>query len=369
MKKTFVPVIMTILLLTVLEAPAATVDQRVRELETRQAEIYHTLRQQKEAGRMTLIGEGLTLSGLIEFEAGYESLSMVRGDAEGHNKEEDERSSDFVLATAQLGIEARINEVIDAAIVLLYSEGDGDSPEVDEAILNYSREGWKAGFGRQYLPFGVFPSHMISDPLTLELGEIRETAVWAGYENDLISARIFLYNGEVEKEGDSDKIGDWGASVSVSPAGFISLGVGYISDIADTEAGLVETYTSLTSGISAFTTVSLGPFELTGEILGAAGDFGAADLDGDGDGLGDRPFAWNAEVSWDIREDLEMAARLEGSSEFSGNPELQYGFCISWSPWEYISISAEYLRGEYDGDFGRGIDRRDLVTTQLAAEF
>jgi hypothetical protein len=34
-----------------------------------------------------------------------------------------------------------------------------------------------------------------------------------------------------------------------------------------------------------------------------------------------------------------------------------------------VSLSLDYLRGEFDRDFGDGVDTRDLVTVQLAAEF
>jgi len=71
---------------------------------------------------------------------------------------------------------------------------------------------------------------------------------------------------------------------------------------------------------------------------------------------------------------VELAARYEGSDEFAGQPERQYGVDVSWSPWEYTTLSLEYLRGEFDLDFsadenGNVLDRRDLVTAQLAFEF
>jgi len=69
-----------------------------------------------------------------------------------------------------------------------------------------------------------------------------------------------------------------------------------------------------------------------------------------------------------------VAARVEGSRELAGQPELQYGVAVSWGVMEGVSVSAEYLHGEYDEDFGADedgnvLDSRDLVTAQLSVEF
>ena len=69
-----------------------------------------------------------------------------------------------------------------------------------------------------------------------------------------------------------------------------------------------------------------------------------------------------------------MAARLEGSDEFAEMPELQYGAGVSWSPFDQLSLSLEYLHGEFDSALapvvsGSPQEDRDLVTAQLAFEF
>ncbi|RMG98308.1 MAG: hypothetical protein D6708_00655 [Candidatus Dadabacteria bacterium] len=122
------------------------------------------------------------------------------------------------------------------------------------------------------------------------------------------------------------------------------------------------------------TLVGFGPFEVLGEVLGSVGAFDEADLDQDSDGSGDRPLAWNVEGAWDVSEVVEVAVRVEGSRELGGQPELQYGAVVSWGPMEGVSLSLEYLHGEYDEDFGEdedgnALDTRDLVTAQLAVEF
>jgi hypothetical protein len=354
-----------------LAASAATLEERVQALENRDAELYATLEEKKAAGLMTKIGERLSISGLIEVEAYYERLNL--------RTEDDESSSDLVLATAQLGFEAVITEHLSAALVFLFEEDETDPPEVDEVYVAYSRAGWFSRLGQQYVPFGEYPSHFISDPLTLELGETRETALLVGYQHELFSVSAFAFNGDAERvdgggDPEEDHLKDWGLSAKVLPAAFLELGVSFLSDLADTDTELAGEYRDRVAGWSAFALARFAPVEVSGEVLGAVGSFDAADLDGDGDGSGDRPLAWNVELAWDLWEAVELATRLEGSRELAGAPQLQYGANASWEPWEHVSVSVEYLHGKFDDDFGVGeddrkLDSRDLFTTRLAVEF
>ncbi|WP_169709606.1 LbtU family siderophore porin [Deferrisoma camini] len=349
-----------------LASAATTLEERVEALEKKNAELYHTLQQKKQAGLMTKISEKISFSGLLELEAAYESTDPADGDREA--------TSDLTVATAQLGFDAQVNDQLTAALVLLFEEDETEPIEVDEATVDYARDGWTARFGRQYLPFGAYPSHMISDPLTLELGEIRETAVQVGYEGEGWTASAFVFNGDAEKvngagEAEEDHVKDWGVSVVVTPVEGVEAGASFLSDLADTDAELVGEYRDRVGGWSAYAVVGFGAFEVLGEVMGSVGAFDEADLDEDEDGRGDRPLAWNVEGAWDVSEVVEVAVRVEGSRELGGQPELQYGAVVSWGPMEGVSLSLEYLHGEYDEDFGGGVDSRDLATAQLAVEF
>jgi hypothetical protein len=331
---------------------AESLDSRLQQLETRQAELYHTLQEKKGAGLMTKITERISISGLIEVEIFYESLDVEGGK---------ETVSDVALATAQLGFEASVTEHVGGTLILLFEEGEEEGVIVDEGTIDYERGHWKARFGRQYLPFGVYPSHMISDPLTLELGETRETALLVGYGTDLFHVSAYAANGDVDVIDDNDVIDDWGVGLTLRPRDFLEFGASYSSDLADSDAELVELSTGNAGGWSAYGIGSFGAFEVSGEILGATEDLATIDPDVNGTS----PLAWNIEAAWHVRENVELAARLEGSDEFAGQPERQYGACVSWGPWESVSISLEYLRGE----FGDGEGDRNLFTTQMAMEF
>jgi len=346
-----------------------SVEERLRALEESQAELYHTLSEKKAAGLASQLTDRITISGLIEVEGAAENFDLADGSSES--------ASDLALATAQLGLGVKLTEEVRGNISFLFEEGafgDEDTDlEVDEAAIDVNYAPFFARVGRLYVPFGVFHSHFISDPLTLELGESRETALLLGYGRELFSLSAFVFNGDAEKTGEEDHIRDWGASLVLTPMEGVELGGSYLSDIADTDAELVTEYRRRVGGWSAFATVERGPFGASAEVLGAVKSLAADDLDeedgGIGDGHGDKPLAWNLEISWAPVEQVELAVRYEGSDEFAGQPEHQYGADVSWSPWKQTTLSLEYLRGEFDEAFGDGVDRRDLVTAQLAFEF
>ncbi|HKL49480.1 MAG TPA: LbtU family siderophore porin [Desulfuromonadales bacterium] len=355
--------VLTLLLLAIPALVSARdgIDERIEHLEERQAEIYHTLAGKKQAGLRSAITEKITISGLIEVEAGVAETHFT--DAETVSE------SDIILATAQLGLGVELAEGITGDLILLYEE-DATDLEVDEAAINFNNEVWFGRLGQQYVPFGVFHSHFISDPLILELGETRETALLAGYGNDIVSISAYMFNGDAEKETDrEDHIRDWGLSLRSTPIEDLTVGASYISDLADSDAEIVgDTFEERVGGWSAFFTIEPGSFHVTGEVLGADSKFSAADLDADGDGQGDRPLTWNLELAWYPSDVLELSVRYEGSDEFGGHPETQYGICTSWGVRENVSLSLEYLRGEFDS-FGDGADTRNMVTAQLGLEF
>ncbi len=337
-------------------------DQRLKAVEERQAELYHTLEEKKAAGLATLLDGHLALSGLIEVEAGYQRSRLRDGGSEA--------ASDLTLATAQLGLGAKATENLGATLALLYEEADQAQIEVDEATIDLSNGPWQARIGRQYLPFGVFRSHFISDPLTLELGETRETALRGGFHLDRIALEAFIFNGDAEQTGKDSQLRDFGASLSLTPVDGLELAASYLSDLADSDSELVGSVFSRRVGAwSAAAVASFGPLELSGEYLGALRSFAAADLDIAGDGSGDRPRAWNLEAAWYPCDSVEFAVRLEGSDQFAGQPQRQYGLGSSWGFHQHATLALEYLHGRFDQTFGDGAKARDLATIQLALAF
>jgi len=68
--------------------------------------------------------------------------------------------------------------------------------------------------GQIYVPFGAYETNMVSEPLTLELGETRETSLQVGFVKGDFAGSVYAFNGDNEKNGDS-KIKSWGANLPV----------------------------------------------------------------------------------------------------------------------------------------------------------
>jgi len=151
----------------------------------------------------------IELSGLIEVEASFEDIDHVDPAVD------DERSSDIVLATLELGVDADISKHVKGHILFLFEEDDTEPIEVDEGIISIDGEDVLPLYlnaGRMYVPFGRFESHFISDPLTLELGETRESAALAGFVNDWVELSLGIFNGDTDETGEDNRIQSYVAS-------------------------------------------------------------------------------------------------------------------------------------------------------------
>lgn len=333
-------------------------------------EVYHTLEEKKTAGLAEEIGRRLTMGGLIEVEAGI------------INDDYKEDGSDVVLATVEVGLDMKLNQFVDGHVLLLYEDDDTEEFTVDEGIVTITGPyGEFLAAGKMYIPFGVFNSHFISDPQTLELGETNESVVMTGMGNDRFSISIGAFNGDMHEKGDDDKVDDYFAAVEVTPVEGISFGASWLSDIADTDADIAVSFYNITTndlgisdtvaGYSAYISLSFGPVTLDAEYLAAADEFEQTDLDADGDNRGDKPVTFNVELAFDVGKSMEIALKYEGNREFFELPEKQYGLALAYGVYDNTYIALEYLKGEYDKDYVpvAGDNEVSSVTAQLAIEF
>lgn len=336
-------------------------EKRIESLEAKSGTTTHDEDEGVDFGR---ISKYITLHGILETEASY--TSPDDGDDE----------SDLTLATAELSIEATMNEYVGGHLTLLYEEeeGEDDDVDVDEAVisLTYPREVFggqtpSLHVGRMYVPFGMFNSYMVSDPLTLELGETQDTAALFALEGELWAFKVGIFDGEVDADGDKNHIDNFVASLEMMPMENLAFGVSYINDLAESDAGLVEDddfYSDNVAGSSIFLSAQYAQFGLEVEYLTALDDF-----DDDDDLIdevtGDRPEAWNLELAWMPTAKLQFAARYEQANDILDDVE-RYGATVAYGFNEYASIALEFLRAEADVEED---DTFDVVTAQLALEF
>jgi hypothetical protein len=337
--------------------------ERVRRIEEKMA--------QKQEGVLAKWADKITLSGFIEAEAFYEDYDY------DDPAEDDEDSSDITLATVELGVDVDIIKHVKGHVLFLWEEDDTEPVDVDEGFITLDGEDvvpLYLNVGKLYVPFGNFESHFISDPLTLELGETRESALTVGYVNDWMDVSVSAFNGDVDEIGEDNHIESFVASASFSvpeelSSNFgISGGVSYISNIADSDGlegetpGEIKDYVG---GFNAFVSLSyMDKFFFEFEYLGALDEFEAGELSFD-NGKEFQPETWNFELAYAATDRLELAIKYEGGDDLGDFlPEDQYGAAVTYGLFENTSLSLEYLHGEFEND-----DERDLVTTQLAVEF
>ncbi len=309
------------------------------------------------------------LGGLVEVEAAY--MDPSRGDEE----------SDVTVAEVKLGVAAQITDMVGAEVVLLYEEDDTDL-EVDVAAISIG----PFTAGQYIVPFGVFESNFISDSLTLELGETRESALQFGMESGGLHGAVYAFNGVLDEDGDSE-IDSFGAAVGYSAEGEgveFRLNLSYISDIADSDnlqelvtdnLGEDGTYSDQVSGWSASTFLQFGNLSLLAEYLGATEDFEMSEMGFEGEGA--EPISYMVEAALDFelaRMPATFALGYQETDEAAALelPEERFLVSLSVEMMDGVALAVE---GVFDEDYGdpktsdySGGDA-DIVTFQLATEF
>ena len=155
------------------------------EVERREVkEISRDLKQRIEEGLLGKWLDKVEFSGLVEVESSFSDKDR--------KMEKDTKESDIVLATVELGIDVDIHKYVGGHLLLLWEEDDTEPVEMDEGIILLGGTDDFPFFleaGKMYPSIGHFNSFFITDPLTLEMAETRESAVMLGYANDTFDFR------------------------------------------------------------------------------------------------------------------------------------------------------------------------------------
>lgn len=336
-------------------------DERVR--------IYRTPQERREAGRKRELTDWFTLSGLFELEYNFQRFSLSDTSNHTHN--------DDVDAFLQLGLEVSPFTWMTAELIYQFFTDSfsnwrsSDRHTLDEATVSLEASDFELIAGKQYLPFGVYFSRFVSAPL-LEFGETRDRGVTLSYvPNDRLGFSAFAYTGQAKKVGSKGSSWDWGMAAEVSPSEYGSFGVSYLSDLADSQEGLLDDfndrYETRVDALSAFATIEYDHLELTAELVSALDSFEELDSDRD------KPRAWNVELAFYPEGDFEWALRLEGSDELEDAPRLQGGASVAWRITRYASATIEYLRGSYKAglaeDEERELDKVNQFGALMSFEF
>jgi hypothetical protein len=324
------------------------------------------------AGKSLLqkINERVTLGGLVEVEA------TASEDYEGANE------SDISLATVELGLDAEITDWVNGHILLLYEEY-GSPLDVDEGFImlgNLEQFPLYFAAGKMYVPFGAFETNLISDPLTLELGENSENAAQVGFEISGFYGSLYAFNGDIDETGEDNKIENFGVNAGYgfeSDTVSLNLGAGWINNIASSDTltdYFDDTIQDYVAGFTARMNIGYGPFSLIAEYLGAVDSFQALTELGF-KGHGAQPKAWNLEAAYAVEikgMETTFALGYQGTDEALELelPEERLLASIGMEIVENVYVGLEYLHDkDYSiGEEGTGNDA-DAVTMKLAVEF
>lgn len=154
------------------------------------AQLYETLHEKITPEGIEVIPGLMYIGTLMEVEAEY-------------REQDGQESSDLKLSTFELGLEVKAHELLKGYALLLWEQDDTEPIDLDEAYLVLGDgKGMPLSLtaGRFYLPFGMFYSHFITDPITLELGETRKTAAMLGYTHDYFDIHAGAFRRDIADE-------------------------------------------------------------------------------------------------------------------------------------------------------------------------
>lgn len=314
----------------------------------------------------------IELSGTVELEANYSDPFAGQ------------TTSDLTVATAELGLAVQVHDWVATEITLLHEEDDTNL-EVDVATVTIAQPDspfFLTG-GQFYLPFGTYETNMVSDPLTLEIAETRETAVQVGFEANGFSGSVFGFNG-TNKEGGDNRIDNFGLALGYaheSDAMTFAVNAAYINDIGDSDNLETTISGALGSnnvvdhvgGLAIGGMAQFGPFALIAEYVTATDEFAANEVAFRGAGA--KPEAWQVEAAYSFtvfEKETVFALSYQGTDEAIavGQPEERYMVGLSMTLTEYVGVGLEWAHDEdYSiADGGTG-NAADTLTAQLAISF
>jgi uncharacterized coiled-coil protein SlyX len=334
--------------------------------------------------------ENIEIAGLIEVEATY--VEPFEGSSE----------SDIVLATFELGIASQVTRWVEVAASLLYEEDDTDL-EVDLAFITIANQDVTPVFftaGQFYVPFGAYETNLVSDPLTLEIGESRETAAQLGFVYQGFSGSVYGFNGDNKVKGNS-RIDSWGVNLAYayeSDTLTFAAGAGYINDLGDSDTlqdsvsdnrnarfeELVEgedpaadTFSTdprdRTGGWTVNAAVVYGNFNFIGEYLSATDNFDVDSLSFRDKGA--KPSAWNIELGYAFQvfgKENVVAAAYQGTDEALALELPKERWLLGWSVgiFDNTALSFEYsYNTDYSKSDGGTGESANAFVAQLAVEF
>ncbi len=351
------------------------------------------------AAALTITASQLTVSAAEESPEQKIKFSGTIGLEGSYNKSEPKAGkdveSDGLSASADLGIDVNIDKNVKGFVGLTWEDNDDDSYslEIDEAYLKLGGNDAMPLFfraGKMYVPFGKFETNMISDPLTLEIGETRGSAGELGVNFAGFYLSGYAFNGVEDREGEDDTTDNFGGSIGYayeSDAFSIEIGGSYINNLyeagglADRIAEQREEYLEISTneylslkdyvpGAAAYLVLKAAGFSLFGEYVVMLKDPEIEKNDGTDTTTTkiDAMKAWNVEAGYTFNiagKETTLGAAYQGvknADDFL--PETRYMGVLNVGILENTTFALQYAQDEFEND-----DKAKSITAKVEIEF
>lgn len=296
-----------------------------------------------------------------------------------------ENSRGIGVAEAVVDVAADFSQGISAELQFLAEDTDIGAPEnlpgaedfrLEVATLTYTpaTAPCYATAGRDFLPFGRFHTNLVSDPLTLELGETIEFSWNVGYSWNGWSFSAFGFNGDDDGKGG---LAGYGAAFGYSNEGErtgIELNLAYTSDLGYSENLLAHLATTgaqweATPGWTASAMLRTGRASLILEYLGSLEHFEPQVIDFAGRGA--RPTSWMVEAAYGFTlsgRDATAAVgyQVTGQSLALQLPKRRWLAVLRVHLADPVAVAIELAR---DRDYAERVGGSGADVTLVTAQF
>jgi hypothetical protein len=251
----------------------------------------------------------VNIGGLIE--VGYEKI----GDDPGNLR----------VGDIEVSIDAKLNENISGNILLR-----PDTPDeiLDETTISLETAPISITAGKTVMPFGVFESHLISDPWTKEneilVWETNQVGVIGAYSKPPVEISLALYDSTKDEEPVS-----FALQVSLTPVEEITIRGSYRNQKGEDGVG-----TNTLTDIGAYFQFASGPVTVDIEYCGATTR----------EKNEPKPSAYSIGLSYQVSEPLEFALRYDSLNDDDDNiilPKSRIGVGMNYTLFDAAIISVE----------------------------
>lgn len=304
---------------------------------------------------------------------------QLRGESISYEADDGYESSDLDVYWGELGVDASDGLWSGHFSVMLDDETDEVRTHEYYARYDHPSSGFYTVAGRAVLPFGNNDFYFPTYPAANDLGYTTADTVGFGWDEPRWGLSGWLYNPGIEVGDEEDHFTDYAFVWDVTrreadpchdgwrvTAGYNSHLANH--DIALASAGSVVDRNEAVNFFGRYD-FNRNRCHLLAEITHSMDEFNVADLDADGDGVGDQPCALNSEFVYEPCPDQLWGVSFQHTCQVADFAENRFGLLWGRRLSQLAMLKLEYTHGEY-GDFATaGQDSDDTLVAEINIAF